>query len=521
MVNSLQATKRGLQRANVERDEALTRLYAERQRTRAAIAKLHALRNRYRASERASSGLNLTDAERIESAITSPQEQLVVRLAALNGKMPQSRPRYFSLVQIAARDVAAFAGTHSTFSRQWLLPDGSLALLLARTGQILEEYRTIIACLSPTTHPRAKKKGSQHEPQHEPTEEYAFTQMMERGRARRLSAMKVVDSHVVSHNLAALLMHARAERRTAGLLSRAPTLLAIGGQYMEHRANRLSHISMAKGWSATHHAGVHAMNASSLTDIVERSWFPYHKADNITRPVLFDGRHPGCVEKRRGFGAVCYFDGRFSLVHFRERFLVYARANLKALGGGRYVQVAVSARSPSYSLADGFGPFSLITIQGYDMHGPGNVYLASVKRHPFGDPSLVIGLFAVNMGNQTEGHVERWREGGASFHGYGNTDGRSFIGLAISCNGQDFSHLIEVAPSTGLQGRTLDMPVDGFMSHQDGRVSLLIHRDVYEISPIARQHSRLVRRELNAAALSAFADEVTPTLLGCEARSRA
>ena len=50
------------------------------------------------------------------------------------------------------------------------------------------------------------------------------------------------------------------------------------------------------------------------------------------------------------------------------------------------------------------------------------------------------------------------------------------------CNGQDFSHLVEVAASTGLHGRTLDMPIDGLLRHEHGRASILIHRDVVSAS---------------------------------------
>lgn len=74
------------------------------------------------------------------------------------------------------------------------------------------------------------------------------------------------------------------------------------------------------------------------------------------------------------------YDGKLSLVRFRQRFLLYARANLKPAGGGRFVQVAASISSelPTDSL-DGFGPFSLITIDGYAADGPGNIYFAAIK----------------------------------------------------------------------------------------------------------------------------------------------
>ena len=96
----------------------------------------------------------------------------------------------------------------------------------------------------------------------------------------------------------------------------------------------------------------------------------------------------------------------------------------------------------------------------------------------------------------------------------GNTDGHSFIGLALSCNGRDFSRLVEIAPSTGREGRAFDQPVDGFLT-RGGIVSVLIHRDVYEISPVAKQRSRLVRKELNKEALQQLSQQVKGSLLGC------
>ena len=74
----------------------------------------------------------------------------------------------------------------------------------------------------------------------------------------------------------------------------------------------------------------------------------------ISRPkLLFPGNHKGCVESRRGFGA-CEFDGRFSLIHFRGRFLLYARANVPS----RFVQITHSDDLKEWS------PFQLIDIEG-------------------------------------------------------------------------------------------------------------------------------------------------------------
>jgi hypothetical protein len=60
--------------------------------------------------------------------------------------------------------------------------------------------------------------------------------------------------------------------------------------------------------------------------------------------------------------------------------------------------------------------------------------------------------------------------------------------------------------------------VDGLFVRR-GIVSVLIHRDVYEISPVAMQHSRIVRRELRAEAIRHLAARVRFTLPGCNTKN--
>ena len=148
--------------------------------------------------------------------------------------------------------------------------------------------------------------------------------------------------------------------------------------------------------------------------------------------------------------------------------------------------------------------------------------MATVKPAPYVD-DMLLGLFAVNEGNRSEMRVAR--EG---FFGgkYGNSDGRAYIGLGLSCNGRDWSRLAEVAQTRGVSGRTADMPVDGLLSTVEGSgtssrrsVSIVIHRDVHGISPRARAASRLVRREIDADALRRFAQSARLTLAGCGERA--
>ena len=77
MVAALHTAKRLARDAITEREDALTRLYAERRRTREAIARLHTLRQRSRARERDWLHLNLSAEERTEAAIVSDRERLV------------------------------------------------------------------------------------------------------------------------------------------------------------------------------------------------------------------------------------------------------------------------------------------------------------------------------------------------------------------------------------------------------------------------------------------------------------
>ena len=116
------------------------------------------------------------------------------------------------------------------------------------------------------------------------------------------------------------------------------------------------------------HPQIFVLNASSLLDVVSQKWFAYQRHDEILTSAALSGSHPGCVENRQEFGRHCEFDGRLSVVQHRSRFLIFARANLKA-SGGRFVQVATSrADDPSSS---GYGPFKLLNIAGYDPLGPG------------------------------------------------------------------------------------------------------------------------------------------------------
>ena len=105
--------------------------------------------------------------------------------------------------------------------------------------------------------------------------------------------------------------------------------------------------------------------------------------------TLFDGRHPGCLEGRRADHdagltkllnatddgkLACEFDGRLSVVEYRARTWLYARAN-PALSGQRFVQVTSSADLREWT------PFELVRIDGYRIEDGDIYFLAGTATH--------------------------------------------------------------------------------------------------------------------------------------------
>jgi hypothetical protein len=113
---------------------------------------------------------------------------------------------------------------------------------------------------------------------------------------------------------------------------------------------------------------------------------------------------------------------------------------MNADGGGRYVQVT---QSTSDDPGAGYTPFSLISIAGYDPNGHGNIYFAAVKANPVDEARTLLGLFAVNVGED----------------GDANGSGDAFVAMALSCDGVAWSPLVAIKRSTGVFGRTYDQPV--------------------------------------------------------------
>ena len=116
-----------------------------------------------------------------------------------------------------------------------------------------------------------------------------------------------------------------------------------------------------------------------------------------------------------------------SLVHFRGRYWLYARANLESQNGGRFVQVTSSlSNDPNGPYA----PFETIDIAGYTSLGSvRNLYFAAVMRNPIDAGRTLLGLFPVALTVQS-----RRRRASANLSG--------IIGLSFSCDAVHWAPLI-------------------------------------------------------------------------------
>ena len=261
-------------------------------------------------------------------------------------------------------------------------------------------------------------------------------------------ASLIIDVSTVAHNF---------------VLRRAGTrFFGMGGQGISNECNH-----KPGGCQHSDARGIRLFTADSAAEIHSGRWL------SSAGSVIIRGDHPGCIEARPGWNGLCEYDGKLSFVRMTSAgsvvWHVFARANLKLHGGGRFVQVAnaSSAQGP-------YGAFQPIQIDGYDEGGPGNIYFAAVDNNPL-DTETMLGLFPVNLGNEEEG---------------GNGNGESFVALGLSCNGVHWSNLTRLVWTIGQFGRTLDHPVDGVVLHRD-KVYFMVTRP-FESSTCTRlPHSRL------------------------------
>ena len=100
--------------------------------------------------------------------------------------------------------------------------------------------------------------------------------------------------------------------------------------------------------------------------------------------ILVDGTHPGCVEVRSRYSPFCEFDGQSAMLFHRNKWRIYARANL-AQRGGRAVQTCCS----NTSVCNDFAPFEEVYIEGHK-NKQHDVYFLHVYNIPETDEILGI-----------------------------------------------------------------------------------------------------------------------------------
>ena len=131
----------------------------ERKRTREAVRLLDARQQEVTQLRSGSlAAADRSDAEDLRLLAAPARDRLVAKLEGLNDLLGniQSRPRYFSLVQIPPSDVPAFANlaglrafddsAQAQYKKCIDSVDG-LLLLFARTGRFLESYRSVVFCI--------------------------------------------------------------------------------------------------------------------------------------------------------------------------------------------------------------------------------------------------------------------------------------------------------------------------------------------------------------------------------------
>jgi hypothetical protein len=145
------------------------------------------------------------------------------------------------------------------------------------------------------------------------------------------------------------------------------TLHVFGGQYRNYTVSR----------GATARGIFHAQASThALRPGVALHWG--------AKDLQIEGYTGGCIEKRNKFAGYCEFDGSLSAVYYRNRFFIYARANLAAAGGARHVQVT----SASYGLGS-WSEFQLVHLPGVKAGRPdANIYFFNVQ--VYGDQLLAL-----------------------------------------------------------------------------------------------------------------------------------
>ena len=177
--------------------------------------------------------------------------------------------------------------------------------------------------------------------------------------------------------------------------------------------------------------------------------------------------------------AGCEYDGRLSIVRFRRRWLLFARANLRdcAPRGGRFVQVATSDDLSTWS------PFRLLHVRGFEPAGA-DVYFWAAQRNPVDGRSL-LALMPLSE------------------------PPRACIGLAFSRDGHAWSAIVPLRLSLlAPGGRTVDHPVARGVVRHGRTVHVYVQLHVPGVTA-EYTRPRLVRYALPTATLA----ELTRTAL--------
>ncbi|KAJ1456869.1 hypothetical protein M885DRAFT_516420 [Pelagophyceae sp. CCMP2097] len=226
-------------------------------------------------------------------------------------------------------------------------------------------------------------------------------------------------------------------------------------------------VVVAAGDRAVHNVAVSLTAAGALWAIggllgealpLARAWrtdaWPQLSSEGLaadTSTQMFGRRHAGCVELRAGKRG-CEYDGRLSLATFGGRTLVYARANTRPEGGGRYVQVAALRQDraawgsfepidfrPSPEGKSAFGDLRTMA----SARNSTDVYFGAVNANPV-DARTVLGLFPTTAAHKGKA--------------------RAAILAAVSCDGVHFGSPLALLPaSTATRGEVNDHAVDGFV----------------------------------------------------------
>ena len=211
--------------------------------------------------------------------------------------------------------------------------------------------------------------------------------------------------------------------------------------------------------------------------------------------TILKGDHKGCSTARHENGR-CEFDGLISAVHIRGRWFIFVREN-RGFHGGRHVQVA-SAKMPTGP----YGAFQSINVDGYDKDGRGNIYFFAVCQHP--DRSdIILALAPINLGTRGEP----------------NGNGEALIAISFTCDGVNWSRLVPLVYSLGVDGRTYDQPSGGVF--KDGNnYAFYVQENVPFIASDWQRQTRLVKYKLSEMEFLTETERSRSQLPGCSAPSR-